>query len=78
MNAPVMWSGPPAGCAPPNCFDPAQLLQCYCDIQATTKLISTILNQLLASDPATQAAVAEAVAKSGGSAAPIFSRSGPA
>lgn len=65
MNAPVVWPGPPPGCAPNPCFDAASLLQCYCDIQATSQLISKIVQNLLATDPAFTQAIVDAIAKSG-------------
>lgn len=65
MNAPVVWPGPPAGCTPNPCFDAASLLQCYCDIQATTQLISTIVQNLLKTDPAFVQAFVDAIAASG-------------
>lgn len=70
MPMPSMWGGggsPPwgPGCCPPGGMD--ALLQCYCDVQAATKFICSVMVTCIQTNPAVTAAIIAAIEASGSS-----------
>lgn len=78
MSSPMPTTTPPAtpptvipfplpwgqtGCCPPGGMD--ALMQCYCDIQAATKFITTIMIDAINNNPAVAQAIIAAIEKSG-------------